>query len=428
MPIKISYFLDRKLNLYQTPANIKNFFLERNFKEINNKDLKNLKKKKSILRIKKKIFTLINFFKKINFVFSKIDKKEIIIFDDITGEVSFIFSKEKNYFLMSPRLQNIDKIYINYSIIKFVLFNFFKRKIKLNYLIALINIIDPKIILTYIDNSQDFHTLSKFFNKKKKFLAIQNATRADYFYLNQNEKKKIFHQKLFCLGDFDVNFLNNCNISGDYEVAGSFRTSVFINKFNNNLNKNKKFDICLIGKNLVKTFQPVKIYENKVIPQYLILLENLKKYLQKKNVSLVVCCKNYGFKLEAEKYFYKDFFGSLNVTVSSNGGDMTDDNYFNSYKSILKSDVVIGLPSTLLREATYFDKKILCVDYSENLLHPFKDIALCSSKNFDDFLFKLDSLLEISSENYFKKLNYSKNYIVGEINTLEKINTLINKI
>ena len=107
---------------------------------------------------------------------------------------------------------------------------------------------------------------------------------------------------------------------------------------------------------------------------------------------------------------------------------MTDDNYFNSYKSILKSDVVIGLPSTLLREATYFDKKILCVDYSENLLHPFKDIALCSSKNFDDFLFKLDSLLEISSENYFKKLNYSKNYIVGEINTLEKINTLINKI
>ena len=428
MPLKISYFLDRKLNLYQTPANIKNFFLEKNFKQLNEEDLKNIKKTKLIFQIKIKILNLIYFFKKINFVFSKIDRQKIIIFDDITGELSFIFSKEKNCFFMSPRIQNIDKIFINYFIIKFILFNFFKRKIKINYLIALINIIDPKLVLTYVDNSQDFHTLSKFFNKKKKFLAIQNATRADYFYSNQNEKKKIFYQKLFCLGDFDVNFLNDCNISGDYEVAGSFRTSVFINKFNNNLNKNKKFDICLIGKNLVKIFQPVKIYENKVISEYLILLENLKKYIQEKNVSLVVCCKNYGFKLEAEKSFYKDFFGSLNVTVSSNGGDITDDDYFNSYKSILKSDVVIGLPSTLLREAIYFDKKILCVDYSENLLHPFEDIALCSSKNFDDFLFKLDSLLEISSENYFKKLNYSKNYIVGEINTLEKINTLINKI
>ena len=428
MPIKISYFLDNEFNIYQIPSNIENFFLERNFKKIDDKDLKNLKKKKSIFRIKKKIFILINFFKKINFVFSKIDKKEIIIFDDITGELSFIFSKKKNYFLMNPRLQKIDKIYINYSIIKFVLFNFFKRKIKLNYLIALINIIDPKIILTYIDNSQDFHTLSKFFNKKKNFLTIQNASRVDYFYLNQNEKKKIFYQKLFCIGDFDVNLLNNHNISGNYEVAGSFRTSVFINKFNNNLDINKKFDICLVGKNLVKFFQPVKIYENKVIADYLILLENLKKYIQEKNVSLVVCCKNYGFKLEAEKSFYKDFFGSLNVTVSSNGGDITDDDYFNSYKSILKSDVVIGLPSTLLREALYFDKKILCVDYSEDLLHPFKDIALCSSRNFDDFSFKLDSLLKMSSENYFTKLNYPKNYVVGKMNTLKKINNLINKI
>ena len=55
------------------------------------------------------------------------------------------------------------------------------------------------------------------------------------------------------------------------------------------------------GKNLVKFFQPVKIYENKILSDYLILLENLKQYIQDKNVSLVVCCKNYGFKLEAEK-------------------------------------------------------------------------------------------------------------------------------
>ena len=58
-------------------------------------------------------------------------------------------------------------------------------------------------------------------------------------------------------------------------------------------------------------------------------LENLKRYIKENNISLVVCCKNYGFKLEAEKSFYKDFFGPLNVTISSNGKDINDDNYFN---------------------------------------------------------------------------------------------------
>lgn len=428
MIIKISYFKDDKSNLYQVPSNIEKFFLEKNFKKLNVNDFDNLKSNTFFFQIKKKIFTLINFFKRVNFVFSKIEKKKIIIFDDISGELSFFFSKEKNYFSLDTRLQRIDKIYINYSIVKFILFNLLKRKIKLNYLIALINIIDPKIIITFVDNSQDFHLLSKFFDKKRFFLAIQNANRADYFYLSQNQKKKIFFQKLFCMGDFDVNLLKNYDIIGNYEVVGSFRTSLFINKFNNNLDKNKKFDICLVGKNLVKFFQPVQTYENKVIPEYLILLENLKRYIKENNnISLVVCCKNYGFKLEAEKSFYKDFFGPLNVTISSNGKDINDDNYFNSYKSILKSEVVIGLPSTILRESFFFDKKILCIDFSKKLLHPFKDIALCNSKNFDDFSFKLNSLLEISSDNYFKKLNYSKNYVVGKIDTLGQINSLLNK-
>ena len=88
--------------------------------------------------------------------------------------------------------------------------------------------------------------------------------------------------------------------------------------------------------------------------------------------------QNYGFKLEAES-LYKDFFGSLNVTISSNGKNISDDNYFNSYKSILKSEVVIGLPSTIL-ERYFFNKKILCIDYSKELLHPFKDIVYVTLK------------------------------------------------
>ena len=90
-------------------------------------------------------------------------------------------------------------------------------------------------------------------------------------------------------GRFYVSLLKNYNIDGNFKVVDHLEL-LFINKFNNNLDKNKRFDICLIEKNLVKFFQSVQIYENKVIPEYLILLENLKDIL-KRIIFSVVCCK-----------------------------------------------------------------------------------------------------------------------------------------
>ena len=78
-----------------------------------------------------------------------------------------------------------------------MILNYFKRSIKLNYLIALIININPKIVLTFIDNSKEFHFLSKFFNKKIQFLAFQNATRGDYHYLTNKEKEKNIFSKTF---------------------------------------------------------------------------------------------------------------------------------------------------------------------------------------------------------------------------------------
>lgn len=424
MKTKISYFVDDKFNIYQTPSNIDNFFLNRKFKKINNAEIKDLKKNNKIFfRFKRRINIYFKLFKRVKFMYGLIKKKKIIIFDDITGELSFFF-KKKDFFLINSRLININKLYFNINILKFIILNYFKRSIKLNYLIALISNIDPKIVVTFIDNSKEFHYLSKYFNKKIRFLAIQNATRGDYHYLTKKEKEKIFFQKLFCIGGYDIELFKNLKISGNFQNAGSLRTSIFVNKFNNELNQKKIFDICLIGKNLVKVVHADLNYEDSIIPEYLILLENIKRYVEEKKLSLVVCCKNYGFKLDAEKFFYEKFFGSLNVSISMNGKDLYDRNYFNSYKSILKSEIVVGLNSTLLRESFYFDKKTLCVDFSQKKKQPFKDISLCESKNFNDLKFKLDLLLKMNRDDYFKNLNYPEDYIVSKNDIFTEINNI----
>jgi len=422
---KISYFLDDKLNVYQTPSSLEDFFLSRKFHKIDIDEIKKNRKKNFFTKIRKKILGYFSILKKIRFILSPLTKKELMIIDDITGELSFLLSK-KNFYSLHSRFTNLNRIYINYDILKFILLNFFKRKLKLNYLIAIIENINPKVVLTFIDNSNEFHFLSKFFDKRIDFFAIQNASRGDYNFASQSQIKKIFFQKLFCLGGFDIEFLKNLKITGKFKEIGSFRTSIFITKFKDDLNQKKIFDICLIGKNLVKIVHSDKPYEDTIIPETLIFLENLKKYIREKNLSLVICCKNYGFKQEAEELFYKKFFDLRNITISSNGKDVNDSNYFNSYKNIIKSEIVIGLNSTILREAFFFDKKILCVDFSQKIIHPFKDISLCNSKSFKDFELKIDQLSKMTHFDYLKKLNYPKNYIITKSDTIHEINTSIN--
>lgn len=422
--MKISYFSKNKFEIYQAPNLIEQFFLSKNFKKI---DLNKINKS-----IDKNIFTKLfnrfvyyyEFFKKVKFLFKSPKKNKIIIFDDIGNEISFILKKE-NFFLINPRINSMKEIFLNYKILIFILFNIYKRSLKINYLIALINEIDPKIVITFIDNSQDFHKLSKYFDKKKDFVAVQNANRGDYSFLKEKQKKNVHIQKLFCLGEFDVEFFKRNLINNNPIVLGSLKNSIFFNKYKKEINEKILFDICLIGKNIVKKGNTDLTYENLILPESMILLNNLKKYLLNTKKSLVICCKNYGFKLEAEKYFYKKFFENINISISTNAENISDDNYFNSYKNLIKSEVIIGLPSTLLREAFFYKKKILCFDYSNLDNHPFKNISLCNKNDYQSFDQKLNLLFKINYEDYLKELNYPNNYVIGKMDTINEIKSFL---
>ena len=426
--MEVKFFKKKRDNAYQAPNLLKDFFLDNGFEETKkpiNFDKKNIFKI-FYLRIKKFLI----FIYKVQFEFGLPKKKSIVIFDDITNEISYILPR-KIYHKLDVRNEEIKKLFINIYIIKFVILNFFKRNLKMNYLIALINNINPKLVITFIDNSYTFYELSKIFKDKISFLGVQNANRGDYSFLSISQKKQIYHQKLFSLGLFEHKIFKKYNLNINSELGGSLRNAIFIKKYPVYKKKKNVFDICLIGKNLVKAglHNKYSSYEDDIIPDSLILLNNLKKYLEKnKRIKLVICCKSYGFRLKAEKYFYKKFFKGFNVSISINSDRIDNKNFFNSYKQIVKSSLVIGLNSTLLREAFYFDKKVLCVDFNKNRINPFKKIALVSSKSYQVFEKNLDYLNKINYTTYLNKLNYQKNHIIGKINTIKKIKTFIDKV
>ena len=66
----------------------------------------------------------------------------------------------------------VDKIYISFSILKLILLEFFNRNFKLSYYLALIKIVKPKLIITWIDNDHRFFYLARILDAKIEFFAM----------------------------------------------------------------------------------------------------------------------------------------------------------------------------------------------------------------------------------------------------------------
>ena len=87
----------------------------------------------------------------------------------------------------------------------------------------------------------------------------------------------------------------------------------------------------------------------------------MSKYINKYNKKILIQTKSY-FN-EAEKLFIEKLFYGCRYKISWRDTENMNRVNFNAYKSISSSELVIGAPSTLLREAImYPNTKIVCFD------------------------------------------------------------------
>ena len=136
----------------------------------------------------RKIFYLLKFlFLTKNY--SKIQSKKILIFDCESPYLRGLLFKD-SVGIISTRLKKIEKIYISFDIISYILKNFFRRSLKINYLIILIKKFHSKVVVTHIDNSQDFYLVSKVLERDIRFIAIQQATSEIKYLTYKFTKKK----------------------------------------------------------------------------------------------------------------------------------------------------------------------------------------------------------------------------------------------
>ena len=103
----------------------------------------------------KRFFLLLKFLIRVKFKFQSPDKQKIIVFDNQTIDDLKNILENYDYFLLKSRIEKIDCIYFSPNILKNFIKNF-EGNIMTAYFVALIKEINPKIVLTHIDNSFKF--------------------------------------------------------------------------------------------------------------------------------------------------------------------------------------------------------------------------------------------------------------------------------
>jgi len=355
----------------------------------------------------KKIKNLIEILLNTSFIFKNPEKKDIVIFDNESLDLILPLCKDYKYFVLKNRHYNIDKLYISFDIIFYILQNLFKSNLSTIYFSALIEKINPKLVVTIIDNSGYFSNVAKLLHHKYKFLAVQGAAR----YEIRHFSNKFFIPEFACFGEYEKDSYNQHDSTvGVFNYCGSLKQSYYLKSNIRNSKKNEKYDIALLaeaspGWSKEYPYALCKKLEETIGKTALYTLRLAKK--NKLRLIFVGKGEN-SHSYQREILFYKKYLSEDFYIQPRFKED------FSSYVNTENSKLIIGMASTLLRENLGAGRKVLSCNFANDQIHNFPVDGICNFKNdnFEEFEKRVLKILSLSHDEYFKNLNKGKNYVM----------------
>ena len=310
------------------------------------------------------------------------------------------------------------------------------------YLSSIISIVNPKLVLTFFDNSLKFYELNRIFQNKMEFIAIQNAGRSDIPQLKYEYKKglrkfdfskKIFLTNFLCFGSSDVFAYkkNKANVKNFYKV-GSLRLSNYL-KDCKIKNKKKKFDICLISDLPSSNFLLHKIHNFKEITNgYINLINYTIKFCKKYKKKFVFARKDHLTHRSSDKVFLQKKLSKQNYFYLMQNSVSKKNDHYSSYNAIYNSNIVIGVNSTMLFEKISIGGKILSCNFTKSKIldFPLKNYLFLNKDDYLTFENRLKNILKVSKKKFFSNLKSKKNFLIEDhkkVNTIKEINKIIDK-
>lgn len=335
-------------------------------------------------------------------------KKKYLIFEEHhSNEVKKLISEKNQIEILHTRLEKINLFILLKSFFKFNfrLFDYFQEYI---------NYVQPKFLITILDNSSQFYQFKCDSGKK---VVIQNGKRTllDIFYKFQNDKDSFGYYA-------DMLFLHNCCVRDEYKkyVKGNFRVigSMWSNfkKINHKPILDKNNDLILVSsfrENYInnKGFVFNDIKWATYIHYEKFFLKCLNNFLTKNNYKLKILTKYGNDIFASEKNYYLKFFNSKKIEIIKNKNRDTFD-------LIDNASLIIGFESTLIYEAFGRGKKVYFLGLrgktnllkSRNFAWPYKPLNKglfwnnsINFNSFDEDIIKLINLSESQWKTLFLK-------------------------
>lgn len=397
----------------------------------------------------KRFFLIIRLIFRTKIILKEPKNYKLVIFDDESlSDIKTVISKI-NYFIMQNRIVRINKIYISLKIFRLFIKNY-KGNMMTSYLVSLLEVIKPKTVITFIDNSEKFSDLAKILSKKIKFIAIQNAYRFDIIendYLfkkkltNINLNRRLYIPNLLCLGQHDVDIYKKYKIKLKKIIkVGSLRLANALQYIKRNKVKLKlfRYDVCVISDTTSKAhFLNLKRKEKNsgrhLDKGMADTVQYAVRYCMKHKKKFIFAIKNKEIgqiNQKEELNFYKKYLTNdeYNFLILNTNKNRTGQ--YASYIAMFQSRVTVSSISTMLGENLALGGKILACNFTKLgiLDFPIKGICFTKNANYSKFEKKLTNIFLTSKKKYFSKLKERRNYIINYNKKVSTIQMIENEI
>ena len=355
------------------------------------------------------------------FIFSSIifgspKSVDILIFDEVNNNIlEKVINKKYTFsiFKQRPLIYYVGiKILIKFIInIKFIFFNnlenssskyFFSkffRTLKLLYLKSYIELINPKAVITYIDNSSNFHWLSKNC-RICPFIAIQNGARLRYC---KDDTPNYYLQHFFCWGTNEINLFKDYNFKVDnYYPVGSLAAGLHFD-FNKKKKDKSQYDLLIVSTWRGNIGWTQDVRDTMISMKKMDIL--LAKYISTKKIKAAVILRT---EINSNDFFMKEIGNEIDYfkKIYKDTAEIIENNFYKRviYKNMQNAEVITSCLSSALIEAYGIGKKIMYFNFTNNNnYHCDLDPLIVSSPvNWESFRDTMDGIFKIRNEDYCK--------------------------
>lgn len=288
------------------------------------------------------------------------------------------------------------------------------RQIYSQYILACLDQIQAKVVLTAIDNSGFFHNLSRM-DKRRTYFAIQNGARTlacvrDSLPAPPHPLSTISMTNFFCFGRRDIDLFNAHGHKIDaYFPVGSLMGGYYKSVASIPI-REQKFDLCLISQWHEHFFDEIvgNDFPQAAARRTRAGIEGLNNFLRRllseTNLSMLICPRKDD---AAERQYYENIFGDRATIINPNRIN------FSTYRAIEQCKLAIALNSTTLSEVFAWGQKVLwCnVPGDEHYEMPEAGLSYFQGEDYNAFKKQVMELLEMPQNDYKELTSEKARYI-----------------